>query len=303
MSSLILLVFSLSCTTVLAQEIPSISSVVFLDSFVVTAQRADFNTDDFIALVQEDDSFYEAFLNLRYLNYSSSNIISIKDKNGIAAAGYIAQTKQQMTGDSCREVHILEEQIEGNYYQRKRKPRYYTARMYERLFFTTEGQVCEDDESTSKGLIETRVDALKRLIFQPGKRVQVPFIADKTAIFSKKMQVYYDYAITSKLYDDTIDCYVFSVQAKPDFKEGKTVIKQLATYFDKSTFQVVARQYHLKYAGTAFDFDVRMNIELGKLGIRYIPTYLDYEGFWKIPTQKAERVQFETTFYDFQGIE
>lgn len=292
--SFLFLLFSISLQ---AQEADGISSVVFLDSFMVTATRQGFDVDDFIGLVQEDESFYQAFRNLRFLSYDSDNEITVFDKNQQQIARYDAKT-HQIARNRCRTVEVLEERIEGKYYKRKRKPRYYTARMYERLFFS-DGEECEDEQEEKKGMIEERIDQLKRLIFQPGKEVNVPFIGSKTAIFSSRMQPYYDYSISSKAYQDKIDCYVFAATVKPNTKESKTVIKYLETYFDKQTFQVVARQYRLKYFGAAFDFDVTMDIQLRKLGKQYVPSNLYYKGFWKIPTQKAERVEFKTRFYGF----
>ncbi len=295
---IVLLCFS---NLLFAQEQESIYSVVYLDSFVVTAARQGFDAEDFIRLVREDESFYKAFRNLRFLSYDSDNAIEIFDKSNAKIALYDAKTRQTAKG-RCRTMEVLDEQIDGNYYKRKRKPRYYTARMYERLFFT-EGEECEAPEGTaaaSSGMIEKRIEQLKRLIFQPGERVDVPLIGNKTAIFSPEMQSYYDYAIRSKSYQGKIDCYVFSAKAKANQKESKTVIKYLETYFDKETFQVVARQYRLKHFGTAFDFDVTMDIQLRKLGKLYVPKQLYYKGFWDIPTQKPEFVEFSTRFYSFK---
>ena len=293
----VLLLFS-SSSSLEAQETASISSVVFLDSFVVTATRQGFEVDDFIELVQEDESFYQAFRNLRFLSYDSDNEITVFDEKKQQIASYEAKTRQTAQ-NSCRTMETLDENIEGKYYKRKRKPRYYTSRMYERLFFT-EGKVCEGNETEKGGMIEDRIDQLKRLIFQPGERVNVPLIGNRTAIFSPEMQPYYDYAISSKAYQGETDCYVFSAKAKPNFKESKTVIKYLETYFDKETFQVVARKYRLKYFSAAFDFDVTMDIQLRKLGKKYVPKRLYYKGFWDIPTQKPERVEFRTRFHDFR---
>ena len=51
------------------------------------------------------------------------------------------------------------------------------------------------------------------------------------------MATYYDFSISSKKYKDGTDCYVFGVKIKPEYtvkKKGKTVIKTLETYFEKS---------------------------------------------------------------------
>ena len=144
-------------------------------------------------------------------------------------------------------MDILQENITGKYYKKNRKPHYYTTKMFERLFFTKE-KTCEKRTSTPSedeeedGRIARYVAQLKKLIFQPGEKVDVPIIGGKTAIFEEKMAKYYDYAINSEAHQNGMDCYVFRVHVKPEFqdrKEGKTVVKSLETFFEKKTFQVI----------------------------------------------------------------
>ena len=139
------------------------------------------------------------------------------------------------------------------------------------------------------------VAQLKKLIFQPGEKVDVPIIGRKTAIFDEKLAQYYDYTIGSKTFAETTECYVFEAAVKPEYldrKEGKTVVKSLETFFEKKTFQVVGRNYRVAYYGALFDFDVTMNVELTKVDGQYLPKYIAYDGFWKIPTQKREQAKF-----------
>ncbi|MEM6700978.1 MAG: hypothetical protein AAF599_21430, partial [Bacteroidota bacterium] len=60
-----------------AQEYDPIVNVIHLDSFVVTATRSGFEVADFVEMVQEDESFYQAFRNLRFLSYQSDNEFNI----------------------------------------------------------------------------------------------------------------------------------------------------------------------------------------------------------------------------------
>jgi hypothetical protein len=69
----------------------------------------------------------------------------------------------------------------------------------------------------------------------------------------------------------------------------------LETYFEKKTFQVIARNYYLKYDGL-FDFDVRMKVELNKPTDQYLPLSIDYKGQWKIPAKRREKVHFQIDF-------
>jgi len=306
--NLILIIFlslSLNITTT-AQEPEDfdIYTVIYLDSLTVTAKRKGFDAKDFINLVQEDESFYSAFRNLRTKTYHFDSNIKMKNKKGIQKAAYESQMIQVSDGD-CRTMEIEMEKADGNFYKRKKKYRYYTMKMLDRLFYTHE-RFCESSQKDQKekdSKMDQYVSELKQLIFNPGDKINVPFIGNKTEIFSKKMAPYYDYAITSQQYVDGRDCYVFSVRVKPKYqkeKEGKTVIKFLETYFDKKNFQVIARNYQLTYSNLAFSFDVTMNVQLTRLGQKYFPTLVKYNGRWDVPGKKPEIGTFTIKLYDFE---
>lgn len=278
-----------------------ISSVVHIDSVFVTA-KSGFNAEDFIEMVQTDSSFYQAFRNLRFANYSSTNDIQLFDRKQNLTASYKSVSKQKVEG-LCRKMTYHNEEITGDYYK-KNKVRYYTGKLYNRVFFTY-GKKCEkaryeNDNLNTEGEDKTssRITELKRFIFSPGQRVNVPIIGARTAIFEEHMVPYYDYKIENKTYLDRYDCYVFNVTAKPEYlaaKNGKTIVKSLETYFDKETFQVIARNYTLAFVGI-FDFDVTMQVEVDKIGDYYLPIWIRYDGFFKVPTQKRETAVFESRF-------
>ena len=295
-----------------AQEIDDIDiyTVIYLDSLTVTAKRKGFDVDDFIDLVMEDKSFYKAFKNLRTTSYRFDAEMEMKDKKKRIKATYESKMVQESDG-RCRTMEVISEKETGNFYKRKKKYRYYTAKLLDRLFYT-HGKYCEENVSGEtipnatpykSSKMEEYVSELKQLIFDPGEKINVPFIGKKTEIFDPKMIKYYDYSITSQQYVDGRDCYVFSVRIKPEYttrKEDKTVIKFLETYFDKENFQVVARNYQLKYNHLAFDFDVTMKIQLEQIKGHYFPTLVQYDGNWDIPTRKPEIGQFEIRLYDFK---
>lgn len=270
-----------------------------LDSLVVTATRAGFSVPEFVEMVRKDESFHEAFHNIRTLSYSSENDIKMYDRKRRAKATYHSTIKQTSDGN-CRTMDTFNEMVSGNFYKRKKNIRYYTAKMYDRLFFT-HGKICESDRTKSsnpRGL-EKNVAELKKLIFSPGSKADIPLIGKKTAIFEKDMIQYYDMSITSKKYKSSIDCYVFTAVVKPNSKEDKTVIKFLETYFDKTTFQVIARNYHLRYSGGLFDFDVKMDIKLKQLGEKYLPELIQYDGNWDVPAKRRETSKFTIRFFDY----
>ena len=278
--------------------------IILLDSVVVSASKNSLDIDDFVDMVVNDESFFIAFHNIRTLSYSANNQIKMYAKKGKEKASYKSLTKQMFDGE-CRTMEVLEETTTGNFYKRKKKHRYYTAKMFDRIFFT-HGKVCETEgkpnyDHPNKGM-EKHVQELKKLIFDPGEKADVPLISNKTRIFSEEMSEYYNYSITSKEYKNGADCYVFSVKVKPEFtkrKTNKTVIKVLETYFEKNTFQVIARNYSLAYSGALFDFDVNMEIELKKVHNYYVPDYIKYNGWWDIPAKKPEISTFSAKFYDY----
>lgn len=293
-------------STLFSLDYDDFGGVVLIDSIVVSATRMGFKVEDFIEMVKEDESFYRAFRNIRTRSYSSENGIKMFSKKGKEKANYHNKMRQSSDG-LCRTMDILSEEVSGNFYKRKKKLRYYTAKMFNQLFFTN-GKICQSAEATddppasNKGM-QKHITELKKLIFSPGEKADVPIIGKKTEIFSEKMSKYYDYSITSSLYKGKTDCYVFAAVVKPEYqtrKEDKTVIKSLYTYFEKSNFQVVAREYQLKYYGALFDFDIQMKIELGKFGNLYVPEYLEYDGFWNVPMKKPEISKFYARFYEYE---
>ncbi len=291
-----------------AQTIDTIflGNSVYMDSVVIRASKIGFDAQDFILRMQQDESFYKAFKNLRFTSYNSDNQLVIKSKRNKITASLSNKIHQNWNG-KCRSMKVLSEKTEGDLLDDSNDYNYYTAKLLDRLFFT-HGEICDKKElveetpEMQKDVSNSHVNELKKLIFKPGQAVDVPFVGSKTAIFSPEMRPYYDYSVTSKLYAEKIDCYVFAAFVKPEFltkKEGKTVIKYLETYFDKLTKQVVARRYQLQYSNFWFDFDVKMDIQLTKIGTKYFPQHISYDGNWNVPFQKREIAKFNISFYDF----
>ncbi len=285
-----------------AIDIDKIAAIIVLDSFIVTANRNGFEVKDFIRYVLEDKSFYHAFQNLRTVNFYAENEISFAKPSGKIKAKY-QSTTQQIYHKPCREMNVLQETTSGKFYKKNGKYNYYTAKMYDRIFFT-HGKVCHTTTTSSSSApkkrtgLEKNVSQLKKLIFQPGHRIDVPFIGNRTAIFEPHMLSKYDYAIISGELNG-VDCYIFSVEVKPNIERyapQKTIIKQMETYFEKETLQVMGRNYHLSYAGFAFAFDVNMDIKLTKKGHKYLPEKISYNGQWSVPFKKVERGKFQAKF-------
>ena len=299
MYRLLIFLFVFNVYRVSAQvEIEGFGGVINLDSITVTASRAGFDVADFVELVRNDKSFYQAFTNLRHHSYDFSNHIEIFDKNNQVTASYNSHARQNSDGN-CRSMEEWDRTVKGKFFKnaKKRKHKYYTAKLYDRLFFTKD-TVCESVriyEGDGDKQQESHIDKLKQLVFSPGEKISVPIIGKKMEIFEPEMAKYYDYEINSVTYQESQPAYVFSAKVKPayqNYKEDKTVIKSLQTYFDKENFQVLARDYRLQYAGVLFDFDVTMRIELKQVDGKYVPSFLSYDGDWKVAVKRRERVRF-----------
>lgn len=299
-SLIIFLFYFLSLTRPLtSQEDPSsIYQIIQLDSIVITAGREGFDVLDFIELVLRDTSFYEAFRNLRFASYSFDNSISVLDKSRNEKAAY-RSLAHQVYAAGCRQMKEEQKSVSGPFLNKKGEYQYYTAKLYDRLFFT-HGKICypvstDAGEPGPKGM-EKHVEELKTLIFSPGKKARVPLLGDKTAIFEKEMMAYYDYRISA----DSLPhrpCYKFSVEAKPEFKNSpRTVIKQLHTWFEKGSLRVVRRTYNLQAKTLLYQFNVNMKIDVTQSAGKYYPTDIDYQGRWKVVSKKAEDALFRIRF-------
>ena len=290
-----------------AQENESIYQIIQLDSITIRAAKEGFEVDDFIDLVINDKSFYEAFQHLRTIGYTFQNEILILDRKKEKIASYHS-TARQYYQKPCRYMTEEFKDVQGRFFTKNGDYKYYTARLYDRMFFThdtvciPEGGPGFSPTADPEGM-EKHVHELKKLIFTPGKKANVPLIGNKTAIFEKEMLPYYDYSIGS----DTLEgqpTYVFTVQTKKEFllhNPGKTVIKNLQTWFAKGSLQILKRQYTLAASTLLYHFNVTMDINLIKTGEFYYPQMITYDGTWKVASKKTEHAKFKIRFSQFKN--
>ncbi|MBP7273153.1 MAG: hypothetical protein KA974_04895 [Saprospiraceae bacterium] len=275
-----------------------------LDEVVIADTRISYDVPNFIRMVIHDKTFYKAFQNLRTVNYSAYNNIRIFDKKGGLKSKYYSETEQAIQ-DKCRTMQFLSVEHSPNFFDRNNDYNFYTAKLFDLIFFT-KGKVCQssqkDDVQHHTQAVSSQdqqyIAQLKQLIFDPGDAIDLPFIKGKSAIFAEKMMPYYDYTLSSKIYNDETDCYVLSVVAKQP-QSGQTIIKKLETYFNKNDFQIVARNYELQQSTLVFDYNVKMAIKLTRLGDIYLPAVIEYDGNWDIPLQPRETGKFTAQFYNF----
>lgn len=285
-----------------------LDSIVTLDSAMVEARKGGFSTSDFIQLVREDTSFYHAFQCLHFYPYSIEGNLNVVDKANNERAT-MHRDAQQMVNKKFKWVVISNEKVTGKIYKRNGNFNYYTAELFDHIFFPHDTARREryipnkNDKSKDESFNEKNTDRLKVLIFNPGAEVKgVPLVGNKLNIFDDDMIKYYNYSITTAKYNDSLSCYVFTCKAKIDEAgntNGKAVIKELISYFDKKTFNVIARKYVMSYNSVAFDFDVTMDVKLQQINTELVPVSIAYSGFWDVAFKKREEVNFSLRFFDW----
>jgi len=282
-----------------AQTAPydGLMEAIWLDSMTITAKKSGFNVNNFIDMVREDTSFYQAFKNLRIISHDASHNQEFFNEKGKSTDFYSAKT-QLIPSGSCKEIKYITKEKSKTYIKNNGERRYLTAKLYERVFLPS-GKICPNtiSEGTSnkkEGIIDYYYGELKRFIFQPGEKANIPLIGSKTALFSNKMRKYYQYGIESKNYSDGTPCYVFTIKVKDEYAGRKTVIKFMETYFSRKDFQVMGREYAVEYPGPFFSFNIRVNVDLDYLGKKqYIPKLVSYSGEWDIPGRTKEIGKFK----------
>lgn len=293
---LILLLYSVSAK---AQDTSIFKYPIAMDEVVVSAANSGWDVKGFIQRVQNDTTFYKAFKSMRIKSYNATNDIKVYNKRGKVKASLYSLT-QQKAAKGCRSMDVIKEKVTGDFYKKDKEYRYYTAELYAYLFFT-EGTICNQNDIVSgalndseDGRIGKHKNKLKQLIFNPGSKVTgVPFMGDKAAIFEPDIAKMYNFKLVSEEYAG-VDCYVFKAIPKAEYKDD-VVYKNLVTWFRKSDYSIVARDYSLSYSTLAYDFDVSMKVRTMQVADKLLPTKIEYAGNWHVFTQKRERVKFIAT--------
>ncbi len=264
------------------------------------------NVPAFIERIKNDSSFYKAFKNLRVLGFSAINDIRMLNRSGGLKASLNSKTVQHRI-NGCRKMQVLEEYSTGDFYTEEKNYNYYTAQMYASLFFTRDS-VCGETNivgnkvfsTEGKSGMEKHKEQLKMLFFNPGQKISgLPFMSNKTAIYDDEMSSFYDMSIDMDVYNNN-SCYIFRQKVKPG-KEGKVVVDEMTTWFNDSTYEVVARNYSLSYDAGFYDFKVNMEVLMATVNGLTVPTLIRYNGNWKAIFKKRERGVFTATLFDFNS--
>jgi hypothetical protein len=299
-------IFLLFAFTSKAQQVkrfnPDTIRTIVIDS-AVNIHSHKLNVQDFIDAVLNDTSFYKAFRNMKHTSFTAENYIYTYDKHN-KIDGKIYRKLKRTNNGGIHTVEYIAKRDSGNVYKKDGKYQLYTVNMFDYIFanaYTARGGGIGSSTSVTSGSKDQSYkDKLKTLIFAPGHRVDgIPFISNKTEIFSPEMRQYYDYQFARGKYLDSIPVYRFRVIQKSSTQDNDVVIKELTTIFDTRTFQILGRYVNLKFHNMFIDFDVQMNMELNRYNGELLPTKITYQGNWDVPFHKAERASFLIVQKDF----
>lgn len=306
---ILVIVLGISFLTGSAQD-----STVLVDDKTITLKEvivyANLDVPRFIRQVQLDTSFYRAFKNLRELSYTALNDVRMFNKKGQVEASLQSKTRQQYA-NGCRETIIEQEQPGGNIRTNKGEWNYTTMDMYASLFFTT-GKICGEDNSVAaselslknKRGLEKHKEQLKMLFFNPGRKIPgIPFIGDKINIYEAPMADLYSFVLDMEDFKGE-SVYVFRISPRENLRPAQKndiVFNRVDTWFHPKDMRILARTYELSYRAGVYDFDVTMQVEMGRVGELLVPTLLRYNGNWKVALKKRERGVFTATLFGFSN--
>ena len=301
---LVLLIFPVIC---FSQS--KVAQSVMLDSVMITAVKDGFSVDEFIHYVKTDTTFYQGFKNLRYYNHDFHSELKVLKGNGDIVGSLYREGKYSISNNLLT-VSVDSSYSDGKMYNRKGKYRYYTPEFFDEIFFPKDTiSVTKNARSGKKEIIdenEQNEEDAKTIVFSIGSgNVEAGNSKKKKklAVFDIDMQQYYDYLISQEVFQDSIECYSFTVRMKEGLDkkdEEQVLIRELVSYFDKKTFNVMFRKYVMTYRYWLIDLDVTVEVFMDYELDVLIPSYIHYDGYWDIPFSKPEYAEFKLWNYRFE---
>lgn len=268
-----------------------------MDSVVITAIRNGWDVQAFIRRVQTDTSFYKAFHNLHLEPFVAKNKVEMYTNLHNQIKASLESETNQTLKNGCRTMATIKQKTTGSFFTKKGAYKYYTAALYAYLFLD-KGPVCNESPflpKTSNTYADSRLarnkQTLKELIFNPGKEITgIPFLGNSTAIFSQENLPCYDFKLEQTQLQGE-ECFLFKARAKLSCKSD-LVYQQLDTWFRKSDYAILARNYSLRYKTLVYDFDVTLQVRLGNIGGLHVPIHVFYNGDWRIFSKGSEKGSF-----------
>ena len=275
---------------------------VMLDSIMISDVKSGFSVEEFIYYVKTDTSFYQGFKNLRYYPHQFRSELEIFNTNK-ESIGFLKRIGHYEVKNNSLVVKVDSSFNDGKIYNRKGKYRYYTPEFFDYVFFPKDTlkvtkYISNDSEDSSNDVNKKNEEDAKVIVFNPGS-IEVERSGskkEKLAVFDISMQKYYDYIISKTLYKDSLECYEFICRMKSDLtdkEQEEVLIRELVSYFDRKTFNVVYRKYVMKYNYWLIDLDVSVEVDMSYAQQQLVPTFIHYKGFWDIPFSKPEVADFK----------
>ena len=259
------------------------------------------NAQDFINAIVTDTSFYRAFRLMKLYNFVADNRIYTYDKKNHVNGKIYRRIKHGVINGK-HHTEYLAKTDSGSVYKKNGKYELYTVEMFDFIFgnaYNTDFE--KGDHGTMGGKNGSYKGKLKTLIFEPGRKITgLPFISNKTEIFSRDMKQYYSYQFAKGMYLDSIPVYRFKVIKKPSTAEDDVMIREMTTIFDARDMKILGRYVDMKYHNFLFSFDIQMNIELNRYYGELLPVKVSYQGNWDIPFHQTERASFLITQRDYK---
>ena len=271
--------------------------VVFLDDVIISEENNGFSVDDFVSYVKKDTTFYMGFKHLRFYSHDYDGNLDIFNKKG----NKIASIRKWGTHFSDKKNFWLlndSSSHSGRIFKRNGKYRFYTPQAFDEVFFPKDTIPVSLTISKKKNNNESQnMRDAKTVGFSIGSdntEQEKAGLSKKLAVFDIDMQKYYDYIISDTLYRGK-ECYVFTIKIKDDLSDknkDKALIRNLVSYFDKSNFNVIYREYKFVYNHWLISLDMDIIVFMDYVNDKHVPTNIYYKGFWNVFLFKPERAEF-----------
>ena len=279
------------------QSQDTLMPMIFLDDVVISEEHNGFSVEDFVRYVKQDTTFYMGFKHLRYYSHRYESKLNIFDKKGRKIG---ALRKVGTHYSDGKEAWIVNDSVvhEGDIFKRNGDYRYYTPEAFDEVFFPKDTIPVSLNMSYDKNHNDSQnMRDAKTVGFSIGTdnvEQSKGGISRRLAIFDVGMQKYYDYIIGETTYKNR-ECYIFSITVKDNLSskdKKKALIRKIISYFDKSNFNVIYREYKFSYKNWFLALDMDIIVEMDYINGKHVPTEIKYEGFWDVIFFKPERAYF-----------
>lgn len=266
----------------------SIAATVLMDEVVVTPGDAKWTALDFIDIMKKDTSLYEAFTQLRRINYQGNYEAKFYNKTGWAEASAIILSEQNCRNNCCTHK-IIKDWNFGPIKDKNGNFEYLTMQLLHQLFlrettYCKKLGVRESKESSSP------IEYMKQIIFQPGQAIDFPLIGHKTAIFSARHYEKYEYHLQWSEQKDKN--HKFTATLRPEYRKDLP-IQSLETWFAPADLSIQRRKFFILEKNWLLNARVTLDIQLQSLANgEKVPGQMSYNGAWKIPGQAEEKGDF-----------